>query len=116
MGIGPTVLSFNPGEAIIIQETSPHEVFTMLHGKAAAYLQDVHVGEIEQGDIFGAMAATKNSARSASVIAETFCVVSSIPQDEFFELVKTHPQTMHQLVSTMSSIIVSQNEKMLGQD
>jgi CRP-like cAMP-binding protein len=109
----PDVRYIAPGDPIIIQETSRNEVYTLLHGKAKVYVQETEVGEILPGEIFGAMAAPMRSTRSASVVAETQCVVSALPQDQFLALVNTHPQTVQKLVKTMSRVIMSQNEQIL---
>ena len=64
-----------------------------------------------EGEIFGALAATTKTRRSASIIARSFCVVSVLPHNEYLELLKTHPNTVNELMASMARIIVSQNEK-----
>lgn len=109
----PVIRSYDPGEPILIQETSADEVFTLLHGQADVWVNDVKVGEVLKGEIFGALAATTHTRRSASIIAQTFCVAAVLPQSEYLELIQTHPQTVNELMASMARIIVSQNEKIL---
>lgn len=104
---------FSPGEPIIIQGTSNAEVYTLLHGKADVFVQDTCVGSVLTGEIFGAMAATTNTTRTASVIANTPCVVSALPKEQFLSFIKTRPKTVLKLIEDMARIIVTQNEKIV---
>jgi CRP-like cAMP-binding protein len=104
---------FGPGEPIIIQGTSNSEVYTLLHGRADVYVQDTCVGSVLTGEIFGAMAATTNTSRTASVIARTPCVVSALPKEEFLSFIKTRPRTVLKLIEDMARIIVTQNDKIV---
>lgn len=105
---------FRAGEPIIVQGTSPTEVYTMLYGTADAFVEEIKVGMVKTGEIFGAMAATMNTTRSASVIARSECSVAVIGKEHFLSLIKTRPRTVLQLIEDMSRIIVSQNEKLVA--
>ena len=109
----PEIRVFEPGEAIIIQQTTPQEAFTLLWGNADVFVGEKKVGSVLRGEIFGAMASTTNTTRSASVIASDFSVVSVIPKESFLTLIETHPNALHKLISTMARVIVSQNEKII---
>ncbi len=111
---GQERLSFEPGELIIQEGDTADKVFLMLKGQAEVTVGDIKVGEVISGEIFGAMAATTNTRRSASVIAKTRCSVSAVPKENFLVLVKTHPRTVQKLIEDMARIIVSQNEKIVS--
>lgn len=110
--LDPSTKTYAPGEVIIIQETSPEEVFTLLSGNADVYMNDKKVGEVLVGEIFGAMAVTGNIPRSASVIARSHCVALSLPKQNFLELARTHPETLFKLIDTMSRIIIDLNQRL----
>lgn len=110
--IKPETRHYTKGSPIIIQGTTPTEVFTMVRGVANVFLNDVKVGEIKDGEMFGAMAAATKGDRSASVIAAESCLVLVVSKDNFLTLARTHPQTMLKLVEDMSRIIMNQNEKL----
>ena len=110
--IQPETRTYSPGDVVIIQETSPQEVFTLLSGDADVYMGDKKVGEILVGEIFGAMAVTGNIPRSASVIARTHCVALALPKENFLGLARTHPETLFKLIDTMSRIILDLNEQL----
>lgn len=110
--LDPITKTYAPGDVIIIQETSPEEVFTLLSGHADVYMNDKKVGEVLVGEIFGAMAVTGNIPRSASVIAQSHCVALSLPKQNFLELARTHPDTLFKLIDTMSRIIIDLNQRL----
>jgi hypothetical protein len=112
--VQPETRTFSPGDVIIIQETSPNQVFTLLSGEADVFMGEKNVGEVLVGEIFGAMAVTGNIPRSASVIARTHCVALSLPKENFLALARTHPETLFKLIDTMSRIIMDLNEKLRG--
>ena len=102
-----------PGTPIIIQETTPDEVFTLLSGIADVFIGEEKIGEVLPGEIFGAMAASTNSRRSASVIARTRCLFCALDSKNFLTLIRTHPNAVNRLIASMARIIMTQNEKLI---
>lgn len=111
--VEPSIRYYAPGDPIIIQDTVPEEVFLMLSGSAEVFVGEIRVGLIQSGELFGAMAATMKSRRSASVIAKEDCVVSVLAKENFLSLIDTHPATVHKLVENMARIILLQNERIV---
>ncbi len=112
--IEPELRQVEAGQVLIVEGTTPNEVFTLLNGEADVFKGDVKVGSVLNGEIFGAMAAATGMTRSASVVARTDCLAMVIPKEHFLELTKTHPHTVQKLIEDMSRIIVSQNEKIVN--
>lgn len=112
--IEPETLVFSPGDTIIVEGTEAEQVFTLLQGCAEVYHGEQLVGEILDGEIFGAMAVATNTRRTASVVAKSSCVVFAVAKENFLALVETHPETAFRLVESMSRVIVSQNKKLAG--
>jgi CRP/FNR family transcriptional regulator, cyclic AMP receptor protein len=108
-----STLHFNKGQVIIVQNSIAKDVYTMLSGEADVYLDDNQIGEVLEGEMFGAMAATTHLTRTASVIARTNCVVLSVPKEYFLTLAESHPRTLLKLIDDMTRIITSQNEKIV---
>ncbi len=103
-----------PGEVIIRQGERADFVFNLLQGTAEAVVDGVGVGVIESGEIFGAMAVLTRSERSASVLARTRCSVVKVPGEQFADLIRAHPATIHNLLKDMANSIVSLNERLVG--
>jgi CRP/FNR family transcriptional regulator, cyclic AMP receptor protein len=102
---------FSQGAGIIIQGTTPKEVYLLVRGRAEVYYGATKVGEVRQGEIFGALAAINYPERSASVLASMFCVVAVFPKEQFLRLLQSHPRTVLKLVEDMARVILSQNER-----
>ncbi len=105
---------YQPGEVIIRQGESADFVFNLLSGSAEVLVDDVVVGRVEEGEIFGAMAALTNAQRSATVRAFNACSVAKVPRDQFTELIKNNPATIHGLLVDMANSIVNLNEQLVA--
>ena len=81
---------------------------------AEVLVDDVTVGRIGEGEIFGAMAALTHADRSATVRAKTTCSVVKVPKEQFTDLIKSHPATIHSLLIDMANSIVNLNEQLVG--
>lgn len=102
-------LVFEPGDTIIEEGQHSDRVFTLVEGHASAYQGDTKVGDIYEDEIFGAMAAFTNSARSASVVANEPSTVRAIRQDDFVEMVRLQPQICRSLIEDMARKIQDLN-------
>ena len=89
-------------------------VFNMSEGVAEVVVDDVPVGRIGEGEIFGAMAALTHADRSATVRAKTHCSVVKVPKEQFTELIRSNPATIHSLLVDMANSIVNLNEQLVG--
>ncbi len=105
---------YEPGEIIIHQGDRADFVFNMSSGVAEVLVDDVIVGRIGEGEIFGAMAALTHADRSATVRAKTICSVAKVPKDQFSDLIKSNPATIHSLLIDMANSIVNLNEQLVG--
>jgi len=106
---------YEPGQIIIQQGDRADYVFNLSTGVAEVLADDVTVGRIGEGEIFGAMAALTNADRSATVRAKTTCAVVKVPKEQFTELIKSNPATIHSLLIDMANSIVNLNEQLVGQ-
>lgn len=105
---------YEPGDIIIRQGERADYVFNMSAGVAEVMVDDVIVGRISEGEIFGAMAALTHADRSATVRAKTTCSVVKVPKEQFTELIKRNPSTIHSLLIDMANSIVNLNEQLVG--
>lgn len=105
---------YEPGDIIIRQGDRADYVYNMSSGVAEVLVDDVNVGRIGDGEIFGAMAALTHSDRSATVRAKTACSVVKVPKEQFTELIKSNPATIHSLLVDMANSIVNLNEQLVG--
>lgn len=105
---------YQAGDTIIRQGDRANYVFNMTAGIAEVLVDDVPVGRIADGEIFGAMAALTQMDRSATVRAKTVCSVVKVPKDQFSELIKSNPATIQSLMVDMAHSIVNLNEQLVA--
>jgi hypothetical protein len=105
---------YEPGDVIIRQGDRADFVFNMSSGVAEVLVDDVTVGRIGEDEIFGAMAALTHADRSATVRAKTTCSVVKVPKEQFTELIKSNPATIHSLLIDMANSIVNLNGQLVG--
>ena len=105
---------YQPGEIIIRQGDRAEFVFNMTEGVAEVLVDDIPVGRIGDGEIFGAMAALTQADRSATVKAKTTCSVVKVPKEQFTDLIRSNPVTIHGLLVDMANSIVNLNEQLVG--
>lgn len=105
---------YAPGEVIIRQGDRADFVFNLSSGVAEVLVNDVQVGRIGEGEIFGAMAVLTDASRSATVRAKSSCAVIKVPKAQFTELIKSNPATIHSLLVDMANSIVNLNEQLVG--
>lgn len=110
----PGFEEYQPGEIIIHQGERADYVFNLSAGIAEVIVDEVIVGRINEGEIFGAMAALTQSDRSATVRARTRCSVVKVPSDQFTDLIRSNPATIHSLLVDMANSIVNLNEQLVG--
>jgi CRP/FNR family cyclic AMP-dependent transcriptional regulator len=105
---------YQPGDIIIRQGDRADFVYNMSSGVAEVLVDDVNVGRIGDDEIFGAMAVLTQANRSATVRAKTTCSVAKVPREQFTELIKSNPATIHSLLIDMANSIVNLNEQLVG--
>jgi signal-transduction protein with cAMP-binding, CBS, and nucleotidyltransferase domain len=109
-------LNFAEGQVIIQQGDEASEVFTILSGSADVYVDGTLVGDVQQDEIFGAMAVFTGEKRSATVKATSACTVLAVPREEFITLIKSHPQTTMTLIENMARRISTLNGQLTSQE
>jgi len=109
----PGFAVYEPGEIIITQGERAQYVFNLTAGLADVLVDEVPVGIISPGEIFGAMAALTHADRSATVRARSRCSVVKVPNSQFTDLIKSNPATIHALLTDMANSIVSLNEQLV---
>lgn len=103
------------GSVIIPCGAPADEVFTLMRGAASVELEGVVVGHIQEGDIFGVLAALTDEPRSANVIAQTDVTLMSVPKDQFIRLIQAQPETFMQLLRTLSRQLRQLNQRLVGE-
>ena len=90
---------YDAGDEIIRQGETGDRMYFLARGDVGIYLTtpdggEVEVGQQRDGDFFGEIALLRRSVRTATVRAQTRCLVCALAQDDLMELVDGQPTVM----------------------
>ena len=103
------------GHVIIHEGAQADTVYQLMSGHADVTVQGVKVGEVLEGELFGAMAVFTGETRNATVTASIDCTLLSIPKERFVDLIRAKPETAITLIENMSRRIKALNAQILAQ-
>lgn len=101
----------NQGDVIIHEGDLADTVYQIMSGSADVTVNNVMVGEVLEGEIFGAMAVFTGEKRNATVTAREPCQLLAIPKSQFVDLIRAQPETAITLLDNMSRRIIALNEQ-----
>jgi CRP/FNR family transcriptional regulator, cyclic AMP receptor protein len=110
-----TIKKFEPGTTIIAEGDPAKEIYQMIQGKAAVTVNGVRVGNVEEGEVFGEISFLTESTRSATVTAETECLVQIMGKNDFTTMIKLKPSVNLAISKTLSQRLMETNKKISEQ-
>jgi CRP-like cAMP-binding protein len=99
-------------EVIVAEGTPANEVFVMIEGGAAVQIGGRQIGTIGEGEVFGEISFLTGQPRSASVVALGACLVQVIQREQFASMIKSNPQLMVHVATTLANRVVELNGKL----
>lgn len=103
---------FASGDTIVEEGDDAEFVFTLRRGRAIAYQGDTPIGEVIEGEIFGALAVFCGTTRNATVKAATLCRVDAMTKDSFLALARQKPDLCIKLIKDLARLIGDLNESL----
>jgi CRP/FNR family transcriptional regulator, cyclic AMP receptor protein len=107
--------NFKAGETIIQVGEPGHEFFVVKSGAVAVRLGNRTLEVLGAGEIFGEMALIDSEPRSASVIAESDCVVVPVGEKQFLFMTSEAPYFALSLMRVLVQRLRAANSAMPGQ-
>lgn len=102
--------SYKAGEVIFRAGDPGEELFVIRDGTVGIEVKGVIVERLNSSDIFGEMALVEAKPRSATVIAETDCVVVPISEKQFLTMVEYAPSFSLAVIRTLAHRLREANE------
>lgn len=102
--------SYKAGEVIFRAGDPGEELFVIRDGTVGIEVKGVIVEHLGSSDIFGEMALVEAKPRSATVIAETDCVVVPISEKQFLTMVEYAPSFSLAVIRTLAHRLREANE------
>lgn len=106
-----------PGTALLQEGKKADGMYVLVAGEAAVrhqgYGEDILLGMLAPGDVFGEMSLLNNSLAVASVVARTRCYALRLPDRYFMEVLMLHPLLLEH-VGTLGAVRAEQNATLIG--
>lgn len=109
------VKSFSQGDIIISGEDESAVVYEMISGKADVFVENVFVGTVTHGELFGELAFLTDNVTNIHVVAKKNCFVRILEPNIFHHLVETNQQFAAMLIKNMARKVNSLNEYIVKQ-
>jgi len=101
-------------DIILEQGKDPYYAYVLLKGNAKVYKEiddnQVYVGTVEEGEVFGMLSFIRNDKRSATVIADGDVQVGMILKDTFMEHLNSVPETVYDKIVNLRDSLFSVND------
>lgn len=102
--------SYKAGDVIFRAGDPGEELFVIRDGTVGIEVKGVIVERLNSSDIFGEMALVEAKPRSATVIAETDCVVVPISEKQFLTMVEYAPSFSLAVIRTLAHRLREANQ------
>lgn len=107
------IKSYKPGERIICEGDKSDQIFIMVSGHAIVSKCGKEIGEVKESDVFGEISFLTKQVRTATVTAQTNCLIQALGEKDFFQVIPQKPVLMMALCTSMAKRIVALNELLL---
>jgi CRP-like cAMP-binding protein len=105
--------TFYPGEAIIREDEYPDCLYEMVDGRATVFVKGTEIGTVNPAEIFGEISFLTGLNRTASVIADSTCLVQCIDGSFFQSLIRQRPAMVERMAKTIAHRLSEVNEKLV---
>ncbi|WP_127718049.1 Crp/Fnr family transcriptional regulator [Halobacteriovorax sp. HLS] len=105
------VLNLTKGDYIFKEKEEGDEIFLILQGSAEVIKNDITIGKLRKGDLFGEMVLLKERTRNADTVASTFCDVLVLKYDDIFSLYNSDNKIFSILMLNLARMLATRLKK-----
>ncbi|MFM1751754.1 MAG: hypothetical protein RL119_716 [Actinomycetota bacterium] len=102
------------GKLIVDQGQTGREAFIIMSGSATVRRNGKKVANLGAGAVVGELSLLDHGPRTASVVADTECVVLVISQRQFLAVIDAIPALSHKLLATLAGRIRELDRQYFG--
>ncbi len=113
-----TFRRFADHEQIIDRQSNTTDVFLVVEGRVRVVNyslsgKEITLEDLEAGAHFGELSALDSQPRSASVMALENCLVASLPQDRFLQVISQRADIAYRLLRSLAKIVRSSTDPIM---
>ncbi len=96
---GLRLLSFDPGDVIVLEGDPGNSLFVLTTGRVKAFLRNPDgaprkVRELKEGEFFGEISILSGKPRTATVTCATRCELLELDRPTLDDICRTHPKVL----------------------
>lgn len=107
-------VTMEAGSLIVDQGQTGREAFVILKGSATVRRNGKKVAPLGPGSVVGELSLLDHGPRTASVVADTDCVMLVISQRQFLGVLDSIPALSHKLLATLAGRIRELDRQYFG--
>jgi len=96
------VMVYGPGESVVRQGEEGNSLFIVLKGGLQALINEILVGELSEGNVFGEMSLLTGEPRKATVASVGEVVVAELGRESIEPLFRRRPEIMESLSAILA--------------
>jgi CRP/FNR family cyclic AMP-dependent transcriptional regulator len=96
-----TPRTYQPGERVFIEGSPGTSMYVVLDGNIEIRVRDKSMEVAGPGSIIGEMALIDSSTRSATVVAQDYCVLVQVNRSQFLSLMQKTPRFALSVMKTL---------------
>ncbi|HUX84935.1 MAG TPA: cyclic nucleotide-binding domain-containing protein [Chitinophagaceae bacterium] len=102
------------GKAIVREGEPGNCMYIIQEGKVSVKKQHQLLASLGEKEFFGELSLLDTETRSATVVADSDCILFRIDQEPFYDLMESRPEVVRELFKILSKRIRSLNQQLLG--
>ena len=83
---------YQPGEKVFVEGSPGTSMYVVLDGNIEVHVRGKSVEVAGRGSIIGEMALIDSSTRSATVVAQDYCVLAQVNRSQFLTMMQKTPR------------------------
>ena len=106
------VVSYSAGETIFEEETAGHIMYIVQHGMVDIFVKGKLIETVGENGVVGEMAIIDSTARSATAVAKTDCILVPLDEAAFKRHVHHTPLFAVQVMRVMADRLRKMNDQL----
>ena len=108
------IASFKAGEIIVQKGEEGKTMYLIIRGSVRVHDASYEVAHLGVGNIFGELSLMDSFPRSMSVSAVEPTVLGTIYEEDFYRVMKVHPDTIKNIIAVLSLRLRNQNDTIIS--
>lgn len=102
------------GHDVVREGEAGNCMFIIYEGLVKVHKQKQVLAKLGEKEFFGELSLLDTETRSATVTADTDCILFRIDQEPFYDLMESRPEVIRELMKILCKRVRALNQKLMG--